>query len=88
MPSSIEVYLGDNLSLMRELEPKWQQRRWGIKTYRSNRLMDLRFADDLLLLGRDQTVLACAVELGPPRLADGQRLRLLVLLLPREDGEL
>ena len=36
--------------LMRELEPKWQKKRWGVKTYLPRRLVDLRFADELLLV--------------------------------------
>ena len=36
--------------LMRYLEEKWQRKRWGVKTYMQHRLVDLRFADDLLLI--------------------------------------
>ena len=36
--------------LTRHLEAKWQNKRWGIQTYLVRRLVDLRFADDLLLM--------------------------------------
>ena len=36
--------------MMRELEGEWARKRWGIKTIMQRRLLDLRFADDLLLV--------------------------------------
>ena len=35
---------------MRELEEKWHKRKCGIQTYTVDRLTNLRFADDLLLV--------------------------------------
>ena len=35
--------------LMAEIEDKWRKECWGVKTYLQHRLVDLRFADDLLL---------------------------------------
>ena len=36
--------------LMRGLEDKWRKKRWGVQTGFSSRLLNLRFADDLLLI--------------------------------------
>jgi hypothetical protein len=38
--------------LMRALKKKWSSKRWGVKLGTPHRLQNLRFADDLLLIGR------------------------------------
>ena len=38
--------------IMRKLKKKWLSKSWGLQVGRSEPLLNLRFADDLLLIGR------------------------------------
>ena len=42
--------------IMRKLKGKWISKRWGIQVGGAEALLKLRFADDLLLMGRSHTM--------------------------------